>query len=146
MLVAKNEFNYEPERKEQPKQKKIIKKKKVTVINKSMYLGIIAMFVISSFFILNRYVNITQARYEITENQNQLRELELEKIDLQASLEGQKSTTRISESAQKNLGMVYPEEEQIVYVSVDNGVGDTQDDMNLAQRIKEIFSIFSSIF
>ena len=78
--------------------------------------------------------------------QGQLKELKLEKIDLRAKLEGLKSTTAISEKAQTNLGMVYPEEDQIIYIAVNNNIKNTQDESSLAQRIKEIFSIFSSIF
>lgn len=147
MLVAKKEFSYEIAPSQEENKKKLIKtKKRKKVINKTMYFGILAIFFISSFFILNRYGAIAQERYEITKMQGQLKELELEKIDLRANLEALKSTTAISEKAQTNLGMVYPNEEQIVYIAVDNNNTNTQDDGSLAQRIREIFSIFSSIF
>lgn len=143
MLVAKKEYSYNPEPTRESKKKKVIKKKRV--INKKMYFGILILFFISSLFILDRYAGITQTRYDITQLQGQLRELELEKNDLEANLEGLKTTTAISEKAQMNLGMVYPEEDQVVYLAVNNNEN-TQDDMSLAQRIKEIFSIFSTIF
>lgn len=147
MLVAKKEYNYSPESIQQPNKKKIIKTKKSRrAINKTMYFGILVIFFVSSLFVLNRYASITQERYEITELQSHLNELQLEKIDLEANLESLKSTTAISERAQMNLGMVYPEEDQIVYIAVNDNNENTQDDTSLAQRIKEIFSIFSSIF
>lgn len=146
MLVAKKEYAYNIEPSRQVNEKKLIKtRKRKKVINKTMYLGILAMFFISSFFILNRYADITQARYEISEMQKQLKELENERTDLLANLEGLKSTTAISEKAQTNLGMVYPNEDQIVYIAVNDINENTQDDISLSQRIREIFSIFSSI-
>lgn len=146
MLVAKKELSYDIAPSQEENKKKLIKTRRKKVINKTMYFGILAIFFISSLFILNRYGAIAQERYEITEMQGQLKELKLEKIDLRAKLEGLKSTTAISEKAQTNLGMVYPEEDQIIYIAVNNNIKNTQDESSLAQRIKEIFSIFSSIF
>ena len=145
MLVAKKEYTINPESIKQPNKKKVVKTKR-RVINKTMYFGIIAIFFLSSFFVLNRYASITQIRYEITEKQNQIRELELEKTDLETKLLALENSSNISQRAQDNLGMVYPEENQIVYIAVENINENTQDDISLAQRIKEIFSIFSSIF
>lgn len=147
MLVAKKEYSYNPEPIQQPNKKKLIKtKKSKRVINKTMYFGILLIFFISSLFVLSRYANITQERYEITKLQGHLNELQLEKTELEANLESLKSTTAISEKAQMNLGMVYPDEDQVVYIAVNENNENTQDDTSLAQRIKEIFSIFSSIF
>lgn len=146
MLVARKEYSFNLEPEQNPNKKKVTKtNKRKAVINKKMYLGIIFIIFVSSLFILSRYASITETRYEITKMQGQVRELELEKTDLVTSLEGMKNSAIISEKAQTSLGMVYPEPEQIVYISVNDVNEITQDDTSLAQRIREIFSIFSSI-
>lgn len=146
MLVARKEYSFNLEPEQNPNKKKLTKtNKRKAVINKKMYLGIIFIIFVSSLFILSRYESITETRYEITKMQGQVRELELEKTDLVTSLEGMKNSAIISEKAQTSLGMVYPEPEQIVYISVNNVNEVTQDDTSLAQRIREIFSIFSNI-
>lgn len=146
MLVARKEHYVYEEHVRQPNKKKVLKTKKRRVINKNMYFAIIAMFFISSVFILSRYAAITESKYQISESQRIIRELELEKIDLETTLVASKNSSNISQRAQDNLGMVYPAEEQIVYIAVDKINENTPDDISLAQRIKEIFSIFSSIF
>jgi len=47
-------------------------------------------------------------------------QLQKEKEDLMAELEAIKSLTRIEEEALVKLGMDYPTEDQVVYISVDD--------------------------
>lgn len=146
LLVARKEHYIYEEHVREPNKKKVLKTKTRRVINKNMYFAIIAMFFISSLFILSGYANITEIKYDINESQNIIRELELERIDLETKLVASKNSSNISERAQNNLGMIYPGEDQIVYIAVDNINQNTPDDISLAQRIKDIFSIFSSIY
>ena len=83
-------------------------------------MGISVIGLALSLFILFRYANITKMKLEITEIQQQKIQLEKEKEDLLAELESIKSVTRIEEEALVKLGMDYPTEDQIVYVSVDD--------------------------
>ncbi len=147
MLVAKAEYNYYPEIIEEPKPKQLHKKsKKVRTVNKTMYISIAIILFITSLFILIRYAKITEARLEITRLENQVAELKKEKLDLEANLEALKSTTMISEIATNNLGMVYPDEGQIVYISVDKNSEMDFVENNMTEKLKEVFNNFSSFF
>lgn len=146
MLVAKAEYNYYPEEKVIHRQKKNTNKKiKVRKINKGMYLAMAITLLISSLFILFRYAKITETRHEITRLENEVVELQKLRRDLLADLEGLKSTTKISEEASNNLGMIYPDEGQIVYVSVNTDLGIQASNDKLADKIRGILSVFSSV-
>lgn len=147
MLVAKAEYNYYPEIIEEPKPKQSPKKNnKVRIINKTMYISIAIILFITSLFILIRYAKITEARLEITQLEYQVAELKKEKLDLEANLEALKSTTMISEIATNNLGMVYPDEGQIVYIAVDKNSEMDFVENNMTEKLKEVLYNFSSFF
>lgn len=124
MLVAKAEYSYYPEPKEEVKVKKEIKVNKKKAINKRMYLSIAIISFITCLFILSGYAKITEARLEITRLEKEVVELNKIKANLEGDLESYKSTTKISEEAINSLGMIYPEEGQVVYIAVEEG--DTQ--------------------
>jgi len=147
LLVAKAEYNYYPEIQEDQNPKRVIKKKrKVRAINKRMYISIAIILFFTSLFILGRYAKITEARLEITQMEKTVIELNKEKLDLEGKLEGLKSTTKISEEAVNNLGMIYPEEGQIVYVSINNDTEVDYASNSITGKLKEVFSNFSSLF
>ena len=120
MLVAKAEYSYYPEPKEEVKPKQHIKVRKKKAINKRMYFSIAIISFITCLFILSGYAKITEARLEITKLEKEVVELNKIKANLEGDLESYKSTTRISEEAVNSLGMIYPEEGQIVYVAVED--------------------------
>lgn len=149
VLVAKAEYNYNyyPETIDNPKPKQTVKrKKKVRTINKTMYISIAIIFLITSLFILFGYARITSTRLEITKMEKEKLELEKIKQDLIGELEGLKNTTKISQEATYNLGMIYPEEGQIVYVSVDDTTELAVESPGLSQQLRRFLSIFSSLF
>lgn len=149
VLVAKAEYNYNyyPETLENQKPKQTVKrKKKVRAINKSMYISIAIIFLLTSLFILFGYARISSIRMEITRIEREKAELEKIKQDLIGELETLKSTTKISEVAAHNLGMIYPDENQIVYVSVDNPIEEIAENSGLSQQLRRFLSIFSSLF
>lgn len=120
MLVAKAEYSYYPETKEEVKPKQHIKVRKKKAINKRMYFSIAIISFITCLFILSGYAKITEARLEITKLEKEVVELNKIKANLEGDLESYKSTTKISEEAVNSLGMIYPEEGQIVYVAVED--------------------------
>lgn len=147
MLVARAEYNYYPELIEEQRPKTVTrKKKKVRAINKNMYISIAMILFFTSLFILTRYAKITEARLDITKMEKEVIELQKIKQDLQGSLEGLKSTTKISDEAINNLGMVYPDEGRIVYVSINNGTGIQTTTNSLTQKLRHVLSNFSSFF
>lgn len=138
MLVAKAEYNYYPEHIEEIKPKVVHKHKRVRSINKRMYLSIAIISFIACLFILTGYAKITEIRLEITKMEKEVVELNKLKADLEGQLESLKSTTKISEEAMNNLGMIYPEKDQIVYVAV-NGSEVEVASSSLTERIMGVF-------
>lgn len=146
VVVARAEYNYYPETIEVQKPKESLKKKKkVRTINKSMYISIAIIFLITNLYVLFGYAKITAVRLDITKMEKEKVELEKMKLDLIGELEGLKSTTKISEEAMYNLGMIYPEEGQIVYVSVNDTMDDIVEKASISQQLRRFLSIFSSL-
>jgi len=146
LLVAEAKYNYYPEELiiEKPKSK-TYKNVKVRKTNKLMYFFMVITLLISSLFILFRYVKITETRLQITRLEKEIVELQKLKVDLEADLEGLKATTKITEEASINLGMIYPNVDQIVYVSVDPKQDIQMSHNNFKDKVKGIFSFFSSV-
>lgn len=155
MLVAKSELSYYPEeilevsekKTKSLKNRKVAKKKKNNSNIKLSFIGIATMFLILSLSILFRYANITKVRSEITQLEREKIELEKTKQDLIAELEGIKSSSRIEEDAIYKLGMDYPSEEQIVYLTINEVSTDIDGDkVTIVKQLKNIISMVSSLF
>lgn len=152
MLARKAELNYYPEEiyefpREVERKKRIKKKKKeknqFKVALKTMFLfsGLIIMGI--SLFILFRYANITKMRMELTQLETQKVELEKNRLELNAKLDGIKSSSNIMEDAKNKLGMSFPEEGQIAYISV----GENIDNIEKAEdEENKMFKLISSLF
>nr|WP_281420402.1 cell division protein FtsL [Tissierella simiarum] len=129
------------------KNRKVAKKKKNNSNIKLSFIGIATMFLILSLSILFRYANITKVRSEITQLEREKIELEKTKQDLIAELEGIKSSSRIEEDAIYKLGMDYPSEEQIVYLTINEVSTDIDGDkVTIVKQLKNIISMVSSLF
>lgn len=156
MLVAKAELNYYPEQIYEEKQKKTRKennnrrdeqrRKQIKVIVKLISLFVAIAILSTSLFILFRYAKITKARMEVTELEKIKIELEKNKLNLLADLEGVKSTLNISEDAIYKLGMSYPKEGQIIYLSIEDSIDKTVDSANAFNRLNKVLGIFAGIF
>lgn len=157
MLVAKSELSYYPieelevkERASRPK-KKIQQKQKqrqnrATSFAKLVVLFIPMIFLGVSLLILVRYANITSVRQEITKLEKQQVELEKTKMNLIADLEGIKSSEKIADEAMFKLGMNYPTEGQIRYVSVKNSSNNYDNNSNSQKGFKNVFTKVASLF
>lgn len=101
------------------KKKKNRKKKSNRMGNfKSILLAIV--FLVGCLAVLSRYATITGIRSDINELEGTIEALDKEKMNLEAKLEGIKSSDQIAKDAMINLGMHYPRKDQIMYVSIDN--------------------------
>lgn len=132
-------------------EKKLEKPRKVVykqtrALNKSMYLSLAIIFLATSLFILQGYAKITSMRLEITKLENQAAELGKLKNDLSGTLEGLKNTTLISEQAKNSLGMIYPEEGQIQYITVNDTVVVDSYQLTLQDRIRSALGLFASLY
>lgn len=154
MIVTKSKLNYYPEevyqnpKKTPVRKKKTRKNKKKTNSNvaiKILFLFSALILMGISLFILFGYANITKIRMEVTELERQRTELEKVKTDLVADLEGIKSSNRIETEAVNKLGMSYPKEGQIAYVSVKN-TNDNLEDKTHENGRKNVFNLITSLF
>lgn len=155
MLVARSELSYYPmetyEVKRQPNNKaktgtKDIREKKNNSVPKLAFLTIPMIILGISLFILFGYAKITAVRIDITELENQKVELEKTKLNLIADLEGLKSSSKISKDAVLKLGMDYPTEGQIVYVSVnDKNIVDIEK-ASIGKHLKKVLSMVTNLF
>ncbi len=109
------------ERKKRIKNSRAAQKKKNSLV-KLVYLLAPIMIAGICMLVLFRYVNITQVREDITNLENEIAELEKNKINLMGDLESLKSSPKIVEQAKNKLGMDYPESKQIVYIKVNDSL------------------------
>ena len=119
------ELSYYPEEiqevRRRPNQERVRKVQKNTNANsyiKLVFLSVPVIVVLISLFILSGYANISSIRQDITELEREKVELERMKMDLIADLENIKSSIKIEEDAITKLGMNYPKEDQVVYITV----------------------------
>jgi len=151
LLVAKKELEYIYNEKEKQERTRVNdrRKKDSKVAYKLMLMAISITGLMLSLFVLYRYTLITKIRLDITNLEKQKVELEKEKDGLLAELESIKSSAKIEEDAFTKLGMVYPSEDQIVYMEVKEPVLTDETEMNeinLAARLKNIVNLVISLF
>ena len=146
MTEARVLYNDYPEYIEKNIKKSKVQKRHVHAIDKRMYIFIAIIFLFTSLFILSGYAKITFMRVEITKLENSASDLAKLKKDLAGNLEGLKNTTVISEQARNNLGMIYPEDGQVEYVSINEQVRADTYKLTLNDRVKSVLGIFSSLF
>ena len=157
MLVARAELNYYPE---QIKEKEYIRKRKIKDENRKVsknndkYMVLvklaclfIAIIILStSLFILFGYARISNVRMEVTELERHKIELEKNKLNLLADLESVKSSSNISEEAVNKLGMSYPKEGQVIYVSLEEATEEVHESIGIAEKLNKVLSMFSGLF
>jgi len=153
LLVNKMEFDsyYQEEIEtiiEKEEQRRAKKRKKAKSSSKILAIIFAIIGLILCIYILNGYTNITKMKLEIMELENQRYELERDREDLIAKLEYIKNSAKIEENAKIKLGMDYPNEEQLVYLSIeelDNGL-DIESNKSLSEQFKNIFNLVLGFF
>jgi cell division protein FtsL len=151
LLVARSELSYYPietlEVKEKPiKEIKKSTNRKKSCIPKLVYLAFPVVILGISLSVLFGYAKITAVRLDITKLESQKVELEKTKQDLIADLEGVKSSVKITEDAILKLGMNYPTEGQIVYISVNENSGEKIEKASIGRNLIKIFSMVTNLF
>lgn len=148
MLAEKLEYQNYPSYIEKPiaeeKIKTVVKKK--SSVNKRMYIFLTLAFFITSLFILNGYATITAMRIEINKLEKERTELIRVRQDLKGELEGLKNSAVISEKASNALGMIYPQEGQVSYVTINDTSYDNSYSISITDRLKSFTSFFSSLY
>lgn len=135
------------------KQKKHVSASKNKEVNPKIALRtftLLSVFAIMSLFLifLIGHSNITKTRMEVNQLETYKEDLKKIKIDLTADLEGIKSSAKIGEDAMYILGMTYPEDDQVVYISVSDEISkDVAGTNNIALTgIGKVFSFITGLF
>lgn len=153
MIVARSEETYyERERvAAENRRKQVINNKnnkKKSTRNKLKLFTSAIITLLLCMLVLFRYANITQNRLELSELKEKKIQLEKEKEDLNTELDRVKSSIKIEEDAKLKLGMDYPTEDQIVYVSVDDSIieEDPKEESLMVKYFKNVANIVLKIF
>ncbi|RKD34294.1 cell division protein FtsL [Thermohalobacter berrensis] len=118
MLIAKKENKLQQNEMRTKKYRGKNKKSKVKVkMRLKLFLfSFVALGI--CLLILLRYAYITQLKYDIAKIDTQIEELNKEKQELIVELETIKDSEIVEKNAKAKLGMIYPTEDQVVYISV----------------------------
>ncbi len=151
-MLARAELNYYPDypveniqRKPNIK-RKVEKRNNLNAIIKVLFIITAIIFLVTCLFILSRYAQLTNTRHELTGLEKYKTDLEKEKLNLIGDLENVKSSLTVSEDAINKLGMIYPEEGQIVYVSLNENTINSVEEFSIAAQIKKVLNLFTVLF
>lgn len=147
MLAEKPQYNYNPNSNNKKREldkleakKKNRAKKKRRRLNAFKSLGLAIVFLLGSLFLLGRDSKLTSMRAELNKMERNLEKLEKDKLNLEAKLEGIKSSEEIATDAIVKLGMHYPKKDQIVYVSVEKDTPKKTKNNKGKKSFKDIFT------
>ena len=116
-------------------------KKKNSKMKRPFYLTIIIVLIIflgSTF----TYARLSVLDKKIIAQQKEIEDLKKTKMSLIAEVKGIKSSNEIQEEAMYSLGMVYPKQDQIVYVDLSNKKEDK--DVNYNVFLSPIVSVLKT--
>lgn len=113
-MYSYHEENYIKE----TKKVKPIRKNNFSLKLKAFGIALLTLFICLG--ILIRYAQMTQIKMEVSKLDKEISELSKHKIDISLELERIKESGWIEREAETRLGMMYPTNNQIVYVSVDD--------------------------
>lgn len=113
--------------------KKLAKRRKTFLT--LLYTFFVLISIVSAIFILSNYAKITSLNFEIRRIDAIITEAEKTELNLHAKVEEIKSKRDIVDEAKTKLGMVFPENNQVVYFTLRD-----------TERVEEDKGIISSIF
>lgn len=151
MLVARSQENYcyNQEKVRVKRKRKITNKSNNNIKNKLKLFTSAIIILVLCMFVLLGYADITKTRLEITKLESEKIELEKEREDLTTELDRVKSSIKIEEDAKTKLGMDYPTEDQIVYLSVDDNIDNVdvaKEEPLIVKYFKDVVNIVLKIF
>lgn len=120
MLVAKREVYSYIEDNNVIADEKVKQIKKSNSSFKVKIFGLALLALIICLGVLFRYAQITQIKMEVSKLDKEIIELKKHKVDISLELERIKESGWIEKEAESRLGMVYPTDEQIVYIAVND--------------------------
>lgn len=148
MLVAKKKYSYDDNRysteNKENNRKSINNRRKKK--NKNLFIKVSILFwvvIISStfIFVLLRYTEITEARYDVLRLKKEIKELETHLQDVNAKYDSLTRSDIIEKAALEKVGMQYPKYEQMVFLDTEETEGvdfTVSDDSELTnEQVKE---------
>lgn len=117
----------------------LIKRKKNSA--KPLYITI-AIVIIMFLGVSISYSQLSNLDKEIIAQEKEISDLKKTKMALEAELKGIKSSSEIQEEAMYKLGMVFPSQEQIIYVDINNDTNKM--DVNHNVFLSPILSVLKS--
>ena len=121
--------------------KKKIKKRANSNKKSPLYISLVIVIIISLGSTL-LYAQLSSLDKQIIAQQKELKELKKTKESLEGDIKGIKSSSEIQDEAMYKLGMVYPKEDQIVYVDVSKN--ELKKDVNNNVFLSPIISVLKS--
>ncbi|SCG83204.1 cell division protein FtsL [Proteiniborus sp. DW1] len=144
MLVAKKEVYSYVEESQKVSTKRVKQSKKSNSNLKIKAFGFALLTLAICLGVLFGYAKITQVKMEILKLDNEIVQLKKHRLDISLDLEKIKESGWIEAEAESRLGMMYPTDEQIVYVSV-NGY-DIDNNNNIEEVNREEKLTFVNLF
>lgn len=135
MLVAKKEvYSYVEDRNvATTKEFKQSKNRKSNSLLKVKVFGLALLTLVICLGVLFGYAQMTQIKMEVSKLDKEIAELKKHKVDISLELERIKESGWIEKEAEDRLGMIYPSDDQIVYISV----MDNDFDSSVEEAIRE---------
>lgn len=121
MVLAREESTYihqHMEEQQAPKTNKNRRPNKTYKLEKLMICGVLLVTLSCSILLLTRFMAITEARHRVNSLQKQIEKLEGEKEKLRVSVETVSRSGWIESEAKSRINMVYPTQDQIIYINV----------------------------
>ncbi|VFB16034.1 Septum formation initiator [Urinicoccus massiliensis] len=107
-----------------PRNKKINRPGKTNFFSLSLYIiwGLCALMLL---LLMVNYLELEKLKNSIERQNVEISELKKTKDSISGQLAGIKSSDEVANIARYKLGMVYPDDEQVVYIQVDKKVAET---------------------
>lgn len=107
-----------------PRNKKINRPSKTNFFSLSLYIiwGLCALMLL---LLMVNYLELEKLKNSIERQNVEISELKKTKDSISGQLAGIKSSDEVANIARYKLGMVYPDDEQVVYIQVDKKVAET---------------------
>ncbi|KXO16844.1 septum formation initiator family protein [Peptoniphilus sp. GNH] len=116
--------------------------KKENKIKNRLILPISVLILIVAILSTIMYAHLTNLDRKIASQEAEISELKKNKLSLEGEVVGIKSSSEIAEEAMYKLGMVYPSDDQIIYIELDNAK--ESKDVNQNVFLSPVISVLKS--
>lgn len=121
MVLARKESIYIHDQVDEKQQSKVSKRKNVKKnyrFEKIIVTITLATVLVSSILLLTRFMAITEVKHRVNSLQSQIERLEMEREKLRVEVEKVSRSGWVESEATSRLDMVYPSQEQMIYVNI----------------------------